>query len=319
MSAQELSRSSDQHTTAGQGDDLPSALTIASVSRDGRRLLLVDATGREFTVDVESRVSLEPPMSQPPNTDQPDPTQSSGSSRIASMQDAPLTLRPRDIQARIRAGESAEDLAASTRASLDKIMTYAAPVLAEREHIAERAQKASVRRADSSAANRQLGEAVAGKLATLDLDSDLVEWDSWRRADGRWALAAHFETSAMSGTGRFVFDTAGNFVVLDNDEARWLVGDLVVDHSVVHDDLQSIRARRLGEIGDDPLLLESALPGPVDPGGSTVHPRADRPAPARTEPEMTGPIEASPRRNIAKKRGRASVPSWDEIMFGSND
>ena len=39
-------------------------------------------------------------------------------------------LRPRDIQARIRAGETPEEVAALAQASVEKIMAYAGPVLA---------------------------------------------------------------------------------------------------------------------------------------------------------------------------------------------
>ena len=55
-------------------------------------------------------------------------------------------LRPRDIQARIRAGESPESVAQVAQTSVDKVMPYAAPVLAERAHVAQRAQRASIRR-----------------------------------------------------------------------------------------------------------------------------------------------------------------------------
>ena len=55
-------------------------------------------------------------------------------------------LRPRDIQARIRAGETPESVAAAAQTTVDKVMPYAAPVLAEREHVAERAQRSSIRR-----------------------------------------------------------------------------------------------------------------------------------------------------------------------------
>ena len=56
------------------------------------------------------------------------------------------TLRPRDIQTRIRAGETPEAVAHAAGTSVEKIMPFAAPVMAERAHVAERAQLASVRR-----------------------------------------------------------------------------------------------------------------------------------------------------------------------------
>ena len=77
------------------------------------------------------------------------------------------TLRPRDIQARIRSGETPEAVAQVAGTSVDKVMPYAAPVLAERAHVAQRAQRASIRRrpAESGAAGaRTLGDAVGSHL-----------------------------------------------------------------------------------------------------------------------------------------------------------
>ena len=72
------------------------------------------------------------------------------------------SLRPRDIQARIRAGESPEAVAQAAQTSIEKIMVYAGPVLAEREHIADRAQRSTVRRTtgESAGGARTLGDAV---------------------------------------------------------------------------------------------------------------------------------------------------------------
>ena len=41
-------------------------------------------------------------------------------------------VRPRDIQARIRSGESVESVAAAAAVPLDRVLRYAGPVLAER-------------------------------------------------------------------------------------------------------------------------------------------------------------------------------------------
>ena len=106
-------------------------------------------------------------------------------------------LRPRDIQARIRAGETPEAVAEAAQTTVDKIMTYAGPVLAEREHVAERAQRSSVRRApgESAGGARTLGDAVAAHLRSGNVDPATVAWDAWRREDGRWSLTAPFESS----------------------------------------------------------------------------------------------------------------------------
>ena len=100
-------------------------------------------------------------------------------------------LRPRDIQARIRAGESPEDVAAAAQTSVEAIMLFADPVLAERAHVARTAQKASLRRRSGEAPGRArtLGEAAELFFADHSLHDEDVEWDAWRRptAAGPWS------------------------------------------------------------------------------------------------------------------------------------
>ncbi len=279
-------------------------------------------------------------------------------------------LRPRDIQARIRAGQTPESVAQVAGTSVERVMPFAAPVLAERIHIAQRAQRSSIRRRPSEAATpttaRTLGDAVANRLRTLGVDDQSVDWDAWRRDDGRWELTAAFETSERSGSATFVFDTPGNYVQLEGDDARWLVGDaLPVPASAHRDDLEAARARRSAvslvddqlPLGEDALAVVSedpaghvssadATPGEEAAAGDLAEettldltetarrvrddqprPRPDpsdvlfeSPVPAEeTAPdaEAEQPAPSAPHRRVRKSRGRASVPSWDEIMFGT--
>jgi hypothetical protein len=108
-------------------------LTITGLSRDGKRLHLVDEDGREHTLVVDSvlRAAVRGERS-----------------RIGQLEiQMESALRPRDIQTRIRSGESPEAVAEAARTTVDRIMPFAAPVLAERSHMAQRAQASSLRRA----------------------------------------------------------------------------------------------------------------------------------------------------------------------------
>ena len=73
--------------------------------------------------------------------------------------DTPLS--PRDIQTRIRAGESLEDLVAGSGMAAERIERFAAPVLAEREHLALTALGSSVRRRGEASGHRPLRSVVA--------------------------------------------------------------------------------------------------------------------------------------------------------------
>src|SRR5689334_8900098 len=307
-------------------------LTLMNVSEDGKRLLLVSDKGVEFTLDIDDKLRA---------ALRGDPTRFG---QLEIKMDA--TLRPRDIQARIRAGETPESVATAAQTTVEAIMPYAAPVLAERQHIADRAQRSSVRRSGPPAQGaRTLGEAVAGHLRSANVDPDSVEWDAARREDGRWTLIGDFESVGRSGSARFTFDAPGNYVVLDNDDARWLVGDLSEEAGspTPGDDLSEARSRRLSAVtdadelplgqtglGDDAVALvrdddrhaslgsESPVEAYLDDETPTTeHARVeDSPAGASEEPDEEPPAAEEPAAR-PKRKGRSSVPSWDEIMFGS--
>src|SRR5689334_16935676 len=136
-------------------------LRLIGVSEDGRHLRLVSDARVEFTVDVDDR--LRAALSG--ETTEPGGDQARLGQLETQMQS---TLRPRDIQARIRAGETPESVAQVAGTSVDKVMPYAAPVLAERAHVAQRAQRASIRRrpveGGVTSTARTLGDAVDSHL-----------------------------------------------------------------------------------------------------------------------------------------------------------
>jgi hypothetical protein len=317
-------------------------LTLAGLSEDRKRLLLVSDAGVEFTLDVDDKLRA---------------ALRGDHARLGQLEiKMESVLRPRDIQARIRAGESPEAVAAAAQTSVEKIMPFAAPVLAEREHVAQRAQRASIRRPASSGAaatgSRTLGDAVAGHLRAQNVDPGAVDWDAWRREDGRWTLTAHFRSEAREGQAAFTFDAPGNYVSADDDEARWLIGDTVAGPApqpaaATGDDLATARRRRLAAVPADELPLgEDAIDLVSD---DPVHDHPDETAALGSE----APVEAyldepdpltrtseidrveedddadgdagepdhdhradEPSGRPARRKGRASVPSWDEIMFG---
>jgi hypothetical protein len=321
-------------------------LTLAGLSEDGNRLLLVSDAGVEFTVDVDARLRA---------------AMRGDHARLGQLEiQMDSVLRPRDIQARIRAGETPETVATAAQTSVDKIMPYAAPVLAEREHVAQRAQRASIRRqgagpsaGSATNASRTLGDAVGTHLRALNVDPGGVGWDAWRREDGRWTLTATFETGPRTGGAAFTFDAPGNYVSADDDDARWLIGDTgaattdspdatSASAATSTDDLSQSRRRRLSAVPADELPLgEDAIDLVSEPdesdwdrGSATLGSEApveaylddpmtrtseieridDEPASEPTAEDDSSADDEPPTR--ARRKGRASVPSWDEIMFG---
>jgi len=338
-------------------------LTLTGLSEDGRRLLFVSDEGDEFTADLDAR--LRAALNARQGGDQGRPGQ------LEMQMDS--TLRPRDIQARIRAGETPETVAQVAGTSVDKVMPYAAPVLAERAHVAQRAQRASIRRppGDSPAAGsgRTLGEAVGSHLRGRNVDPDSITWDAWRREDGRWTLTGAYAASGRVGAAHFSFDAPGNYVVADDEDAHWLLGEVpdpapetgpesAERTAGPRDDLSTARQRRLSAVPPDELPLgEDAIELVSEPHRSdddNAALGAEQPVEAYLDDTAAQPVlpaldddseeddsdedsdegdtagvdapdatdddrprhEPPSRKPVKKTRGRASVPSWDEIMFG---
>lgn len=138
----------------------------------------------------------------------------------ATPQERPMNpLSPREIQSRIRHGAGPDELAEASDTPLERIMAFAVPVLAEREHIAERARDVSVRRRYADGATT-LQEALRAQLTSGRLDD--AAWDAWRRDDGRWTVSVTFDGGEPA---TFVYDTQGRYVVADSVHARTMIGD----------------------------------------------------------------------------------------------
>ena len=73
-------------------------------------------------------------------------------------------LRPREMQARVRAGASPEQVAKAAGLPLDKVMRMVAPVVAEREYVIERARVAAIRRVGSDGPGPVLEPTVIERL-----------------------------------------------------------------------------------------------------------------------------------------------------------
>jgi hypothetical protein len=134
-------------------------------------------------------------------------------------------LSPRDIQARIRAGESLEQLAEVAGLPPERVERFAAPVLAEREHLAGLALAAPVRRRGETSGHRNLRVTVADRLLKRGVDADALAWDAYRLEDGRWAVTADYRLDDADRHATFTFDQRGRFSVAGDDEARWLIGE----------------------------------------------------------------------------------------------
>jgi hypothetical protein len=255
---------------------------------------------------------------------------------------------PRDIQNRIRHGQTPQDIQATTDLELERIMRFAGPVLAERAHVADQAQSVSLR---DTAYEQTLGAIVTQALAAGGADLGTVEWDAWRRDEVHWSILVSWEPVDAVADGAtaalFSYNPTDRTIDSDDPASSWLLGE----HHEIEDDStaaesQSIRpvlvAVPTDDVWDDDNQDADATHTAIIPRDDVtvvgLVDLADRPPLEPTDQSVIDDVydtlpgledpAAKKRRKAARQprstrseagkgaRSRASVPSWDEILFG---
>lgn len=128
------------------------------------------------------------------------------------------TLRPRDIQARIRAGASAEEVAAEGGLAVESVRRFESPVQAERSWIAQQTQALPIGREVGAPT---LGDLVVDRLAARGV-TDQATWDAVRRAGEPWEVVVAFEAGGTVRRARWQVDLVTRSLTALDDESRWL-------------------------------------------------------------------------------------------------
>jgi hypothetical protein len=304
-------------------------LRLVAVSEDGSyAILAVPGRGGRFLLPIDDRLR----------------TVARGQfSRLAQYEiEVENPLRPKEIQDRIRAGETADEIADLAGIPIERVRRFEGPVLAEREYRAQEAQRATVRSAGDSGPGPRLGEIVADRLTQAGASPDDARWDSRKRADGNWQVQLMFTTGGRPQLAEWVFDPQRRHATPDDDQAARLclseaeLASLRLTPRAAATATVTPIARRIGSAGahyQEPHPEPEHLPGrpkapPAEPAAA-----AQDPAPSRGEPERAAarpdsaskpespatPARERPVKKAASGRSRrASVPSWDEIMLGNS-
>ena len=197
-------------------------------------------------------------------------------------------LRPKEIQAKIRAGASVEQLASSAGVPVERVERFAHPVLLERARAAEMAGAAHPVLADGPAVLTLL-ETVTTALVARGLDPDAVNWDAWRNEDSRWTVQLAWKAGRSDNVAHFRFTPGahGGTVTASDDAAQQLINPDF--------------GRPLRPVA---AVAQLELDGSAEPAGPPAPNQAAEPGP-----------EPAP----APKRGRKAkpaVPAWEDVLLG---
>ncbi|MCY7411962.1 MAG: DUF3071 domain-containing protein [Salinibacterium sp.] len=312
-------------------------------------------------------------------------------------QGAGRKLAPKEIQAHIRAGMSAQDVAAITGVAVEYIQRFEGPVLAEREFVIESALAVHVHTAadvDPLGQGKTFGIAIRERLH--DLGGVNERWASWKELGSGWIVKLSFTAREIGHDARWQFDPRKRSLAPLNNEAVALSqqgdGDGILIprlravtpsaptsdssrfDSGAFEPQPGLGNRDLDKAETDPVkpnepelaatgpLLEAVPFGRIarreletsQPGHQTAdllealrRRRGEREsANFDDEPPMTdqafahpstgsirlvnvplddflpeqlsaSPRSTAPQRGVRGKKGRAAMPSWDEIVFGA--
>jgi hypothetical protein len=288
-------------------------------------------------------------------------------------------ISPREVQAHIRGGMSAQDVASVTGAPLDYVQRYEGPVLAEREYVVGSALAVPVHTAlETDPEGTTFGAVIEQRLTALGASDE--RWASWKEEAAGWIVKLSFTANQIDHDARWQFDPKKLALAPMNNEAiqlsrqgdaptgliprlravgtdrpsdtsRFDSGAFLLDGSEMVDApvefpsdgtddapgyekgqtanlLEALRRRR----GERESASYSDEDLPATPTSS--HPTSDHPSTGSIrlvnvsleeyldvpdeEPQATLPQPTLPQPTLkAARKGRASMPSWDDIVFGA--
>ena len=349
-------------------------LRIVAVSEDGSyAVLAVPGRGGRFSLPIDDRLRI---------------VARGQFSRLAQYEiEVESPLRPKEIQDRIRAGETAEEIADAAGVPIERVRRFEGPVLAERAYRAQEAQGATIRQPGDSGPGPRLGDIVAERLAELGVPAEEAQWDSRKRGDNTWQVQLMFTVGGRPQMAEWSFDPRRRHVSpADDDAARLSLPEADVAAlgpspiAPMRATVTPIGSRLAAAPAPVPAaapapppapaperVMAAARPGPPSPAqprpaATTASPAQASPAPGHSAPAGTATAAAGPagpastgadpaapdpadpgspdrpeqapaaaesqepataQRGRARKAAggrsrRSSVPSWDEIMFGTS-
>lgn len=220
-----------------------------------------------------------------------------GASQTTIDVEVPTLLRPREIQSKIRAGASVEQVAAAAGVDIARVERFAHPVLLERARAAELATAAHPVLADGPSVLTLL-ETVTSALIARGLDPDGTNWDAWRNEDGRWTVQLAWKAGMSDNVAHFRYAPGahGGTITAFDDAASELI-----------DPNFARPLRPLAAVAQ--LALEEPQPAPAPAPAPAPEPQ---PEPESVEPPETAPAAKTPR----PRKARPAVPAWEDVLLG---
>jgi hypothetical protein len=296
------------------------ALRVLGMAEDGENLLCEDTvTGEVFSLRSDERLRAAARG------------ELKGTGRRAVETDP--QLRPKEIQARIRAGKTVAAVAADAVTSVSRIESYAYPVMLERASMADKARAAHPM-VDGNPTRKTLEELVTATLRQRG-QADSIRWDAYKPHDAGWVVAVHWQAGRSDNLATWEIHTGPRTNTLRSldDAARELLDPAPRPLRTIAE-ATTAAAPATGPAQDAPLFGQSEFEPPAAAPEMSRHPAGSRraeapptPPPVSTEPApnpnrslpaagLTGTDQATTR--PARRGQRPVMPGWEDVLLGGH-
>jgi flagellar biosynthesis GTPase FlhF len=315
-------------------------LHVVAVSEDGRHVVLAARRGAskggfKLALDATLAAAVRGELPRPGDEELPD-------------------LSPKEIQSRLRAGESVEKIARSAGVPLARVERFSGPVQGEMARMIDATRSAYVVRGRLGRSAVDLGTAVDAALHAGGADDERTDWSTYRQEDGSWLVTVSWYARKRSRSASWAYDPAQRLVTAsdpasaalahqESDEAaakrkpspspaRKPAAKKTAAKKTAAKKAPAKKAAAKKAVKKAPAKKSGAKAVKKAPAKKTVARAAVKRAPVKKAAAMKAPArphralrvvpdpEPRPTKPTKGSRGktRASVPAWADVLLGTS-
>ena len=268
-----------------------SDLRLIGRSSDGNNLELESHDGTNFTLPLNDE--LRTLINQPRLV-------------AVSSKEEQSALTVKEVQARLRGGETIDSISRTTDWTPEKIEKFSGPILQERAYVIGLALASQLRKEKHAPT---LAAATIAQLEPRGVDMTQVEWNTWRLPEGSWNIVLLYPNKdGVINESNWNFDFAKRGLEASDDGAAWISGEEIDTRS---------------HIPSHGIVYPSPTPAPrlvavrtdVE---SSIHITQEITHQDQTNQHETNQDETNQDERRDGVTKRLKIPSWDDIMFGSS-
>ena len=290
------------------GDSVTDSASAPSTPAHDTGVTVLDTTAGEPATEADEVEAPAAPEPAPVERSLPEPD---------PLYATPLSMRPNEIQARLRAGATATELAEEMGVAESRLDAYAHPVLLERAQVAEAAKQSHPVREDGPA-KQTLFEILATAFAARGHSISDAEWDATREQGDSWVVHVTWKAGLTENEALWTFKRSMGSAA--QTEARNAMAADLTDPDFAQP-VRSLSAVRADEDADFDVYDPTSATGPQ------AAPEADvTELPVEGNPEVVdtrddvleGDFLRHPDEDEQpkKRRRKAVTPHWEDVLLG---